>query len=183
MCVADGSGMMVSYIHSLFAGAGVVMGETGALMNSRLQGFNLEEGHPNCLAPGKRPLHTLNNYVVHKDGEPVLVGGTPGAQWQVQTNLQMLVNVLDFGMDVQQAVEAPRYTFGNQLAPGDLTVRIESRVGEDAIEGLRARGHQLDVAGPWEVAGAVQMISRNPDTGVYHGATEVRRAGSTVLGY
>src|SRR5690606_21306877 len=86
MCVADESGTMVSYIHSLFAGAGVVMGETGALMNSRLQGFNLDEGHPNCLAPGKRPLHTLNCYVVHKDGEPVLVGGTPGAHWQVQTN-------------------------------------------------------------------------------------------------
>lgn len=182
MCVADGKGTMVSYIHSLFAGSGVVMGNTGALMNSRLQGFNLEEGHPNCLAPGKRPLHTLNNYLVHKDGEPVLIGGTPGAQWQVQTNLQMLVNILDFGMNVQEAIEAPRFTMGNQLAAGDLTVRIESRVGQDTVDELRARGHDVDVAGPWEAAGAVQVISRDPASGIYCGATEVRRAGSSVLG-
>lgn len=182
MCVADGAGTMVSYIHSLFAGSGVVMGTTGALMNSRLQGFTLDEGHPNCLAPGKRPIHTLNTYLVHKDGEPVLIGGTPGAQWQVQTNLQMLANVLDFGMDVQEAIEAPRFTMGNQLAAGDLTVRIESRAGQDAIDGLRARGHDVEVAGPWEAAGAVQVISRDPASGIYRGATEVRRAGSSVLG-
>ncbi len=182
MCVADGAGTMVSYIHSLYAGSGVVMGDTGALMNSRLQGFNLEDGHPNCLAPGKRPVHTLNNYLVRKDGEPVLVGGTPGAQWQVQTNLQMLVNILDFEMDVQEAIEAPRFTMGNQLAAGDQTVRIESRVGQDAVDGLRSRGHGVDVAGPWEAAGAVQVISRDPASGIYRGATEVRRAGSSVLG-
>jgi gamma-glutamyltranspeptidase/glutathione hydrolase len=182
MCTADADGSMVSYIHSLFAGAGVVMGATGALMNSRLQGFNLQDGHPNCLAPGKRPLHTLNTYLVRRDGEPVLVGGTPGAHWQVQTNLQMLVNVLDFGMDVQEAIEAPRYTMGDQLTPGDLTVRIEARVGDDAIAGLRDRGHRVEVAGPWDAAGAVQLIARDPATGVYRGATEPRRAGSTVLG-
>jgi gamma-glutamyltranspeptidase/glutathione hydrolase len=182
MCTADGAGTMVSYIHSLFAGSGVVMGKTGALMNSRLQGFTLEDGHPNCLAPGKRPLHTLNAYLVHKDGEPVLVGGTPGAHWQVQTNLQMLVNILDFGMDVQQAIEAPRYTMGNQLTPGDLTVRIESRAGRQALDGLRARGHRIDVAGPWDAAGAVQLIARDPASGLYRGATEPRRAGSSVLG-
>lgn len=182
MCVADGEGTMVSYIHSLYAGSGVVMGDTGALMNSRLQGFNLIEGHPNSLAPGKRPVHTLNNYLVHKDGEPVLVGGTPGAQWQVQTNLQMLVNVLDFGMDVQEAIEAPRFTTGNQFAANDLTIRIESRVGEDVVEGLRARGHDVEVAGPWDAGGAVQLISRDPASGHYRGATEVRRAGSSVLG-
>jgi gamma-glutamyltranspeptidase/glutathione hydrolase len=183
MCTADADGSMVSYIHSLFAGAGVVMGATGALMNSRLQGFTLDEGHPNCLAPGKRPLHTLNTYVVHRDGEPVLVGGTPGAHWQVQTNLQMLVNVLEFGMDVQQAIEAPRYTMGDQLAPGDLTVRIESRAGDPVLAGLRERGHRIEVTGPWDAAGAVQLIARDPASGVLRGATEPRRAGSTVLGF
>ena len=183
MCVADEAGSMVSYIHSLFAGSGVVMGATGALMNSRLQGFNLEEGHPNCLAPGKRPLHTLNCYLVHKDGEPVLVGGTPGAHWQVQTNLQILVNILDFGMDVQRAVEAPRFTIGDQLSLGNPKGRIESRVGQEVINALIERGHQLEVVGPWEVAGAVQLIMRDPQSGMYQGATEVRRAGCTVLGF
>lgn len=183
MCAADESGMMVSYIHSLFAGAGVVMGNTGALMNSRLQGFNLEEGHPNCLAPGKRPLHTLNNYMVQKDGEPVLVGGTPGAHWQVQTNLQVLVNILDFGMDVQQAVEAPRFTMGDQLSLGSLQGKVELRVGHDVATALRERGHQFEVVGAWEVAGAVQLIMRDSEYGIYRGATEVRRAGSSVLGF
>jgi gamma-glutamyltranspeptidase/glutathione hydrolase len=183
MCVADESGSMVSYIHSLFAGSGVVMRETGALMNSRLQGFNMDEGSPNCLAPGKRPLHTLNCYLVHKDGTPVLVGGTPGAHWQVQTNLQMLVNILEFGMDVQQAVEAPRFTFGEQLLLGNLKGRIESRIGHDVVQALNDRGHDFEVVGPWEVAGAVQVISRDPKSGLYRGATEVRRAGCTVLGF
>ena len=75
MCLADGAGTMVSYVHSLFSGTGVVMGDTGVLMNSRMLGFNLEEGHPNRLAPGKRPVHTLNTHVVRKAGESVLVGG------------------------------------------------------------------------------------------------------------
>jgi gamma-glutamyltranspeptidase / glutathione hydrolase len=183
MCVADESGMMVSYIHSLFAGSGVVMGDIGALMNSRLQGFNLEEESPNCLAPGKRPLHTLNCYVVHKDDEPILVGGTPGAHWQVQTNVQILVNTLEFGMDVQQAMEAPRFTLGDQLSLGNPAGRIESRVGDDVAAALIDRGHQLDVVGPWDVAGAVQLIMRDPANGVYRGATEVRRAGCSVLGF
>jgi gamma-glutamyltranspeptidase/glutathione hydrolase len=114
MCVADAAGNMVSYIHSLYSGSGVVMGETGALMNSRMLGFNLDESHPNCLAPGKRPIHTLNNYIVRRDGQPILMGGTPGAHWQVQTNLQILCNALDFGMDPAEASAAPRFLIGGQ---------------------------------------------------------------------
>ncbi|MDQ4044666.1 MAG: gamma-glutamyltransferase [Chloroflexota bacterium] len=183
MCVADGSGMMVSYIHSLFSGAGVVLGETGVLMNSRLLGFSLDDGDPNQLAPGKRPVHTLNNYLVEKDGHPVLVGGTPGAHWQVQTNLQMLVNALDFGMDPQAAIEAPRFIIGDQLSVGDPTVKLESRYGDETIEALRRLGHQIEVTEPWGSAGSVQLIARDPVTGLLRGATEVRRAGTSVLGF
>lgn len=183
MCVADGDGTMVSYIHSLFSGAGVAMGETGVLMNSRLLGFTLDEDDPNCLAPGKRPVHTLNNYLVEKDGQPVLVGGTPGAHWQVQTNLQMLVNALEFGMDPQAAIEAPRFIIGDQLSVGDPQVKLESRYGEATLDALRRLGHQIEVTGPWGSAGSVQMIARNPTTGLLSGATEVRRAGTSVLGF
>ena len=183
MCVADGDGTMVSYIHSLFSGAGVAMGNTGVLMNSRLLGFTLDKDDPNCLAPGKKPVHTLNNYVVEKDGQPILVGGTPGAHWQVQTNLQMLINVLDFGMDPQAAIEAPRFIIGDQLSVGDPEVKLESRFGEATTDGLRALGHEIVVVGPWGSAGSVQMIARNPETGLLSGATEVRRAGTSVLGY
>jgi gamma-glutamyltranspeptidase/glutathione hydrolase len=183
LCAADEAGTMVSYIHSLFSGAGVVLGETGVLMNSRLLGFTLREGHPNRLAPGKRPVHTLNPWLVHRDGQPVLVGGTPGAHWQVQTNLQILTNLIDFGLDVQRAIEAPRFTFGDQLDTGDPTITLESRVDPAVVEELRAMGHRIAVGGPWNAGGAVQLIARDPVSGLYSGATEVRHPTCTVVGF
>ncbi len=183
MVLADGDGNMVSYIHSLFSGARVILGETGVLMNSRLLGFTLDAGSPNCLAPGKRPVHTLNTYVVSKGGEPWLVGGTPGAHWQVQTNLQLLVNLLDFGMDLQEAIEAPRFTVGDQLEAGDPTVKIEARVGEQTVAALRAMGHPVEVIGAWDSGGAVQLIARDAASGLLRGATEARRPGNTVVGF
>ena len=182
LVTADEAGNLVSYIHSLFSGAGVVLGDTGVLMNSRLLNFDLDEGLPNRLAPGKRPIHTLNAYVVHKDGEAVLVGGTPGAHWQVQTNLQILTNVLAFGFDPQRAIEAPRFTMGDQLNSGNPKVKIESRADERVIEDLRGLGHDVEVIGPWDSGGAVQLIARDPASGMYRGATEVRRPGNTVMG-
>jgi gamma-glutamyltranspeptidase/glutathione hydrolase len=183
LCTVDKDSLMVSYIHSLFSGAGVIMGDTGVLMNSRMLGFTLDDEHPNCLAPRKRPIHTLNTYIVYDGERPILVGGTPGAHWQVQTNLQVLVNVLDFGMNAQRAVGAPRFTFGNQLEPGDQTVKLEARVGEEVMNKLRNLGHHIEVIGPWESGGAVQLIERDPDSGVYLGATEVRRPGCSIIGY
>jgi gamma-glutamyltranspeptidase/glutathione hydrolase len=183
LCAADASGTTVSYIHSLYTGAGVVLGETGVLMNSRALGFNLDDGHPNCLAPGKRPVHTLNPWMVQRDGQPVLVGGTPGAQWQVQTNLQILTNVIDFGMDIQRASEAPRFTIGHQLDTADPTVTIESRVDLAVVAELRSFGHPVVLGGPWSAGGAVQIIARDPSSGLLRGATEARRPGCTVAGY
>jgi gamma-glutamyltranspeptidase/glutathione hydrolase len=183
MVLADGDGTMVSYIHSLFSGARVVLGETGVLMNSRLLGFNLDADDPNCLAPGKRPVHTLNTYVVSRDGEPWLVGGTPGAHWQVQTNLQLLTNLLDFGMDLQSAIEAPRFTVGDQLVEGDPTVKLEARAGEQTVADLRTMGHPVEVIGPWDSGGAVQLIARDAQTGLYRGATEARRPGNTIVSF
>jgi gamma-glutamyltranspeptidase / glutathione hydrolase len=183
MVLADGDGNMVSYIHSLFSGARVILGETGVLMNSRLLGFTLDAGDPNCLAPGKRPVHTLNTYVVSKAGEPWLVGGTPGAHWQVQTNLQLLVNLLDFGMGLQGAIEAPRFTVGDQLETGDPTVKIEARIGEQTVAALRAMGHPVEVIGAWDSGGAVQLIARDAASGLLRGATEARRPGNTVVGF
>ncbi len=183
LCAADASGTTVSYIHSLFTGSGVILGETGVLMNSRLLGFNLEDGHPNCLAPGKRPVHTLNPWLVQKDGQPVFVGGTPGAQWQVQTNLQILTNLLDFGLDVQRAQETPRFTIGHQLAVEDPTITLESRAHPDVVAELQSYGHPVTLGAPWSAGSSVQLIARNPATGLLHGSTEVRRPGCTVAGY
>jgi len=182
LCVADGQGTMVSYIHSLFGGCGVVLGDTGVLMNNRMLGFNLEPGHPNCLAPGKRPMHTLNEYLVQRDGQTVLVGGTPGGHWQVQTNLQVLTSILDFGLDIQQAIETPQFAHGSQMEPLNAAIQLDARIGEDAIAELRDLGHDVEVVAPWSVGGSVQLIARDPATGVYRGATEVRYGGGSVLG-
>lgn len=182
LVTADRFGNMVTYIHSLFSGAGVVLGDTGVLMNSRMLGFNLDEGDPNCLAPGKRPMHTLNSFVVHKDGQPVLVGGTPGAHWQVQTNLQILTNLLDFELGLQDAIAAPRFAIGDFATLGNPVVKLESRAAPETVAELERLGHEIELIGPWESGGSVQLISRDPETALLRGATEIRYSGSSVLG-
>lgn len=182
LCTADRHGNMVTYIHSLFSGSGVVLGDTGVLMNSRMLGFSLDDGDPNCLAPGKRPMHTLNSFVVQRGGQTVLVGGTPGAHWQVQTNLQVLTNLLDFGLSLPEAIAAPRFAIGDFATLGNPVVRLESRVAPETVQELRRRGHAIELIGPWASGGAVQMIAREPATGRLHGATEVRAGESSVLG-
>jgi gamma-glutamyltranspeptidase/glutathione hydrolase len=183
MMLADERGMMVAYIHSLFSSSGVVLGDTGVLMNNRLRGFSLEPGHPNVLAPGKRPIHTLNTYVVKRDDEPLLIGGTPGAHWQVQANIQLLSNVLAWGMDLQTAQERPRWLMGESSHANNTRIRVETRAGEAVIDGLAELGHDVEVMGPWAAGNAEQLIGRDPSSGVYTGATEPRRLGCTVLGF
>ena len=101
----------------------------------------------------------------------------------MQTNLQILTNLLDFGMDLQSAIEAPRFTVGDQLEAGDPTVKIESRVGEQTVGDLRAMGHPVELIGPWDSGGAVQLIARDAASGLLRGATEARRPGNTVVGF
>ncbi|HXH20686.1 MAG TPA: gamma-glutamyltransferase family protein, partial [Dehalococcoidia bacterium] len=103
--------MAVCYIQSVFAawGSRFYVPEAGVLMNNRMTGFNLDPGSANCLAPGKRTVHTLNNFLVIKDGRLVIGGGTPGADFQVQTNLQVISAVVDGGLDLQAAVDLPRW--------------------------------------------------------------------------
>ena len=181
LCAADGQGMLVNYIHSLYSGAGVVLGDTGVLLNSRMLGFDLDPASPNCLAPGKRPMHTLNTYLVRRDGETVLAGNTPGAHWQVQTNLQLLVGLLDFDRSLPAAIAAPRFTIGDFDAWGNPTVKLESRADAATIAGLRERGHDLEIMSPWGAGGTVQLVARDPATGLLRGATEIRTPESTLL--
>ena len=174
--------MTVVYIHSLYSGAGIVMGETGILMNSRLRNFSLDPGSPNVLAPGKRPIHTLNTWMIRQNGKTLFAGGTPGAHWQIQTNMQIITNLIDYKMDAVAAQSAPRFVLGDQHDDPDRTIKVESRIGEHAVEGLRARGHRVEILGPWEAGGAVQLVGRDPASDAFLGATEVRRSPCTVLG-
>lgn len=120
--------------------------------------------------------------MIRQDGTTIFAGGTPGAQWQVQTNLQIITNLIDYDMGVVDAQNAPRFTIGNQLADPDRTIKLESRAGAHVFEGLTERGHPVEAIGPWDAGAAVQLVARDPRTGMLRGATEVRRAGCTVLG-
>ena len=120
--VADGNGNAISFIHSLSNAFGscVVAGETGITLNNRAgRGFSLDPDHPNCIAPGRRTMHTLNAYMVHRDGQPWLVGGTPGGDQQAQWNTQMISNIIDHGMSLQESAEAPRFHSFPGTDPGE----------------------------------------------------------------
>jgi gamma-glutamyltranspeptidase / glutathione hydrolase len=181
-CVMDAEGNAVSMIQSLFKpfGSGVVAGETGMVLNNRLAAFFLEPTHPNALAPGKKTIHTLNTYMVFKDGRPYVVGGTPGADDQVQASFQVLTNLLDFGMSLQESIEAPRWSSTPGTSPGETTapyeLRLEDRFPAEVVESLRKRGHTVKMTGPWSIA-SMKAVMMDPETGVLYGAADPRRDG------
>ena len=189
--VADGQGNGVSFIHSLSAGfgSGVVAGETGITLNNRAgRGFTLEEGHPNVIAGGKKTMHTLNCYLLLRDGALYAVGGTPGGDMQPQWNVQTITGLVDFGLNPQQVVEAPRwYAFPGtdpEHAGKPQEVRLESRFPEATGQGLTERGHRVADLGPWD-GGACQVIVRVPAAGgaavLVAGADP--RPGAVALGF
>jgi gamma-glutamyltranspeptidase/glutathione hydrolase len=183
-CAADGAGNCVSWIHSLSNafGSGYIAEGTGILFNNRAgRGFSLTPGHPNEIAPGKRTMHTLNCYLLTRDGQPVIIGGTPGGDHQPQCNLQILTNLLNFGLDPQAAVEAPRWwSFpGTDPATVDraMELRVEAEMPEETVHGLEALGHRVARRRPGVYDGKVQLIVRDPQSGVLQGASDPRGDG------
>jgi gamma-glutamyltranspeptidase / glutathione hydrolase len=165
--VADSEGNAVSWIQSVFHGFGSswVIPGTGIILNNRLTGFSLDPQSPNIIAPGKRPAHTLNAFTaVHPDGSLYLVGGTPGANIQVQSNLQLIINMIDLKMNVQEATEAPRWQHLNAAGQsseeekGAGVLEIENRVSAEVLEQLRAKGHDVRPLAAWGHGSSVQMM-------------------------
>ncbi len=187
--VVDKDGNCVSFIESLSAafGSKFVAGDTGILLNNRAgRGFSLEAGHPNVIEPGKKTMHTLNAYMVTKDGQPWLVGGTPGGDQQPQWNLQMTTALIDYGLNVQQAAEAPRWhSFpGTDPANADqpLQLRVENRVPAAVRRRLADKGHDVKTIGPWAAGSGVQLIAIDQATGLRQGGSDPRVDGC-ALGY
>jgi gamma-glutamyltranspeptidase/glutathione hydrolase len=181
LCAADRDGNVVSLIQSLYAafGSGVHVPGTGVTLHNRGYGFNLEPGHPNAIAPGKRPMHTLMPGFALRAGEPWLAFGTRGADGQPQTALQLLNGLLDFDLGLQATMEAPRWAHG---APGGQfpasALVIESRFGQSVADGLVERGHAVMLADPVDsVMGTVQMIQLDQERGCYIAATDPRGDG------
>jgi gamma-glutamyltranspeptidase/glutathione hydrolase len=176
--------MVVSLIQSLYAafGSGVHVPGTGITLHNRGFGFVLTPGHPNAIAPGKRPLHTLMPGFALRDGQPWLAFGTRGADGQPQTGLQVLTALLDLGLDLQSAIEAPRWVHS---APGDRFPRtalvLESRFPADLASRLEARGHQVLTCDPVDpVMGTVQLIELDASRGCYIAATDPRGDGAAL---
>ncbi|HYM15746.1 MAG TPA: gamma-glutamyltransferase [Dehalococcoidia bacterium] len=175
--VVDGAGNACSFIQSLYAnfGAAVAIEGTGIIMNNRMTGFSLEPSHPNVLAPGKRTMHTLNSYMVFRDGRPYLIGNTPGGDYQVQTNLQVISGVIDFGLDPQAAIDAPRWGDG----PGGLLVEEEMPAATQRE--LAGRGHDVKpVPRTTAPMGRAQAIIIDPETGVLIGGSDARGEGGAA---
>ena len=173
--VADGAGNVCSFIQSIFAAFGSAVCIDGIIMNNRMTGFSLEPGHPNVLAPGKRTMHTLNTYLVFRDGRPYLVGNTPGGDYQVQTNLQVITGILDFGLDPQAAIDAPRW--GD--APEGLL--IEDDMPQETQRELARRGHDVSPV-PRQTApmGRAQAIVIDPQSGAFIAGSDSRGEGSAA---
>ncbi len=187
--VVDKDGNCVSFIQSLSNafGSRVVAGDTGILLNNRAgRGFSLEAGHPNVIEPGKKTMHTLNAYLVCRDGRPWLVGGTPGGDQQPQWNLQVITAMIDHGLNVQQAAEMPRWhSFpGTDPANADnpLDLRLEERIPATVREALAAKGHRVVTLGPWGASSGVQLIAIDPRSGIRQGGSDPRVDGC-ALGY
>ncbi len=174
LAAADGAGNAISFINSLFGsfGSGIVAPGTGVALHNRGAGFTLEPGHPNRLAPGKRPLHTLVPGFVMKNGRPLMPFGVMGADNQAQAHAQIVVNVVDFGMNVQEAGDAARVRHGEDV------LAVESAIGGEVRAGLEQRGHRLiDGRG---LMGGYQAVMIDPETGVLTGGSDLRKDGQAV---
>ena len=174
LAVVDREGNAVSLIESVFSefGSASIVPGTGMLLNNRLTGFSLDDASPNALAPGKRPVHTLNTVIALDGTTPRFVFGTPGRHAQVQTNFQLAVGLIDHGFDVQKAIEEPRW-----YHEAGKALKVESRFSEATRKGLATKGHDLVLLGDWaEVTGGAQAIAIDQN-GVFSGGADPRREG------
>jgi gamma-glutamyltranspeptidase/glutathione hydrolase len=173
LTVVDGAGNAVSWIQSLYAGfgSGLLEPTTGVMLQNRGALFTLAEGHPNRVAPGKRPFHTLTPMLALHDGALAFTLGTPGGDAQTQSLLQVVHNLLLFDMAPQAAVEAARFR-----SYGGLRVAVEDRIADAVRAGLTERGHQLEVVEGWTaVFGGAQMIRVEPGSRTLVAAADPRR--------
>jgi gamma-glutamyltranspeptidase len=184
LCVVDESGNAVSLIQSLYFsfGSAVVAGDTGILLQNRGAYFSLDGNHVNCLQPHKRTFHTLMASMTFKKGKPYMIFGTSGADGQPQTHVQVMTSVFDFGLNIQSAIEAPRWLSGRRLVnqpEGSLT--LEGRFSVKVVEELRKRGHQVNVVEDWSSdMGCSHGIIIHPENGLRMGGSDPRSDGAAI---
>ncbi len=174
LSVVDRDRMAVSFINSLYSnfGTGICTEKTGILLTNRGACFTLQPDHPNTFGPSKRPLHTIIPALAMRDGRCEMSFGVMGAHYQPMGHVQIMLNMLDYGMDVQQAIDFPRFFFENEQ------VEVERGTPQATIEGLKQRGHNVTyTASPW---GGAQTIKIDWDRGVLIGGSESRKDGCAI---
>jgi gamma-glutamyltranspeptidase/glutathione hydrolase len=181
IAVVDEQRNMVSFVPSLHSafGTGVVMGNTGIIFNCRGDYYSLIRGEANALEPGKRPRNTLQTTLVMKDERPFLITGSPGTDDQIMRTMQTFLNIVEFGMNIQQAIEAPRWSsrafpaspFPHTMYPGDLAV--EARISAATQQALIARGHKLRLEPPWSLGSNAGIVVASK-TGVLEAGADPR---------
>jgi len=183
-CIIDKEGNAVSFIHSLYSGFGsaFVAEGTGIVFNNRQQGFRLNEpNHPNNIQPGKRPMHTLNAYIVLKDNKPVIISGTPGADFQPQGNLQIITSIIDYNLNPQEAIDSPRWYSIPGSHPTEINnnyiVQVEPNMPKYVTDILIKKGHSITWGQEGISHGIVQLIYIDPSTGIFSGASDPRGDG------
>jgi gamma-glutamyltranspeptidase / glutathione hydrolase len=187
LATADDRGMMVSLIQSNYTGfgSGYAVPELGFGLQDRGAQFSLHPGHPNRLEPGKRPFHTIIPAFVTRDGEPLLAFAVMGGDMQPQGHVQIVVNLLDLGLDLQAAGDAARFHHGGSSEPTGTVMsdggvlHLEPGVPLDVQGELARRGHRIEQA-PTSVFGGYQAVWRDPATGMLAGASESRKDGCAM---
>jgi gamma-glutamyltranspeptidase/glutathione hydrolase len=189
LAVADAQGGMVALIQSNYTGfgSGYAVEGFGFGLHDRGAQFDLRPGRPNSLEPGKRPFHTIIPAFVTKDGKPWIAFGVMGGDMQPQGHVQVLVNLLDFGMNLQEAGDAPRYYHTDSSEPTGTTMSdggvlaLEPGIPDAVRRDLARRGHRIREVSPLAFGG-YQAVMRDPETGVLSGASESRKDGC-AMGY
>ncbi|WP_128893133.1 gamma-glutamyltransferase [Erythrobacter sp. HKB08] len=189
LTVADKDGLMVSLIQSNYRGmgGGLTPDGLGFMFQDRGELFSLDPAHPNAYEPGKRPFHTIIPAFVKKDGKPYMTLGLMGGGMQPQGHVQVLINIVDYGMNLQEAGDAARINHDGGRQPTEAltgpsadplgTLFVEPGIPAATIEKLRAMGHKVEVIDNGIMFGGYQAIARDPETGVMTGATEMRKDG------
>ncbi len=184
-CAADRDGMVVSTIQSIYHdfGSGVVGADTGIILQNRGAFFALDERHPNHLQPGKRTFHTLIPALLQRNGRPFLAFGSMGGEGQPQTQAAIATRIIDFGYDVQQAIEAPRWLMGRTWGTRSRDLWLEGRISEDVVRELKRRGQPVRVISDWsDSMGHAHAIRVDVEQGFLEGGADPRGDGA-ALGY
>ncbi len=184
-CAADRDGMVVSLIQSIYHdfGSAVVGGDTGIIMQNRGAFFALDEQHPNHLQPGKRTFHTLIPALMAQDGNPYLAFGSMGGEGQPQSQAALVTRLVDFGYDVQQAIEAPRWLMGRTWGTRSRNMSLEGRISDEVVRELKRRGQPVQMVTDWnDNMGHAHAIRVDRRHGCLEGGADPRGDGA-ALGY